>query len=411
MVHILMISAEYSPDPPTLTRVSVLATYFAVQGHEVILLSNSGRLAKGNALSVLLRNLVPLRAEVGGVNWFFPPVLRTGLRRGSLKVVEGLLATLSTLAFGAILLLSYGRATEVVYASTAQTQGFIGSFLTTALRKPLVVNYGDPAFVRDTGLVRAFERVFEIITLSKSDHVFADDPVKVEFVKREYGKSVMFLPSGYDPKLFRNAKDYEGNKSGKKIVVFVGKLDLSIYRLDVLLNALSLLRDKVGISVELRLIGEGPDMTRLKSLAADLGVRRSVQFLGAVPHADVPGWLSTSDICVQITNDMCAGIKVAEYMAAKRPVIIAAPWWNKYRRFLRNGVNCAMVPLDAERLANAMTHLLKHPRVAKRIAANGFKTIRPWTWDAIARKKIAIINKSVTGSSPRLSKSTTPNTL
>ena len=61
-----------------------------------------------------------------------------------------------------------------------------------------------------------------------------------------------------------------------------------------------------------------------------------------------------------------------------------------------NGINCAMVPLEAERLANTMAHLLKHPRVAQRIAAIGFKTISPWTWDAIARKKMALIKQLMT---------------
>jgi hypothetical protein len=36
---------------------------------------------------------------------------------------------------------------------------------------------------------------------------------------------------------------------------------------------------------------------------------------------------------------MCTGIKVAEYMAAKKPVVTAAPWWNMYSELLENGVN------------------------------------------------------------------------
>jgi hypothetical protein len=395
MVHgILMISEEYSPSHSTLTRVSVLAEHFAREGHRVILLSNSGRLTKGNALSTLLGNLIPHRFDIEGVTWFFPPVLRTGSTRGILKALEGLLAIGSTLVFGAILLLTCESSVDLIYSSTAQAQGFIGSFLSTALRKRLVANYGDPAFIRDTGLVRAFEKLLETVTLSKSDHVFAVDPVIVQYVETEYGKNVTFLPNGYDSKLFRKAIDYKASRSGKKIIVFVGKLDLSIYRLDVLLNALSLLRDKAALSVMLRLIGKGPDMTRLKSLATDLGVRESVQFLGAVPHGDVPRWLATSDICVHITNDMCTGIKVAEYMAAKRPVVIAAPWWNKYRRFLGNGVNCVMVPLDAERLADGIAHLLTHPRVAEHIAATGYKTSSFWTWENVARRKMELITRA-----------------
>jgi spore maturation protein CgeB len=61
-----------------------------------------------------------------------------------------------------------------------------------------------------------------------------------------------------------------------------------------------------------------------------------------------------------------------------------------------------MVPLEAERLANTVAYLLRHPRVAQRIAANGFETISSWTWDDIARKKIAIISKSVCVSSAQL---------
>jgi glycosyltransferase involved in cell wall biosynthesis len=50
-------------------------------------------------------------------------------------------------------------------------------------------------------------------------------------------------------------------------------------------------------------------MMRLKSLATDSGVQESIQFMGAVPYADVPRWIAASDICVHITNDMCTGIK------------------------------------------------------------------------------------------------------
>jgi len=184
MLHgILMISEEYSPSHSTLTRVSVLAKHFAREGHRVVLLSNSGRLTKENALSTLLGNLISRRFDSEGVAWFFPPVLRTGSTRGPLKALEGLLAIGSTLVFGAILLTTCKSSIDVIYSSTAQVQGFIGSLLSTALRKRLVANFGDPAFARDTGLVRRFERVLEKITLSKSDHVFAVDPVIVEYVR------------------------------------------------------------------------------------------------------------------------------------------------------------------------------------------------------------------------------------
>jgi glycosyltransferase involved in cell wall biosynthesis len=183
------------------------------------------------------------------------------------------------------------------------------------------------------------------------------------------------------------------------MIVFVGKIDLTIYRLDILLRALSLVRHKFP-DVRLRVIGNGPDKARLKSLTTQLGVERLVEFVGLIPHEDVPRWLAESYLCVHITNDMCTGIKVSEYMAAKKPVVIAASWWNKYNQFLRNGFNCFMVPLVAEELARAIIILLTGPLTAKSIAMNGFETVSPWTWDAIAQEKLQLIAQLKSSKSP-----------
>ena len=343
-----------------------------------------------------------MKAEVDGVTWFFPPVVRTGSAREFLKALEGLLSIASTLMFGAVFLLSRRKGLEVIYSSTAQSQGFIGSFLKTVLHLPLVVNYGDPAFVRDTGLVRKVDRVFETITMSKSHLVFAVDPVIAEYVLREYAKTPIFLPNGYDAELFRGTCDYRATPSGFKIITFVGKMDLSIYRLDILLNAVRLLRDRFS-TVRVTMIGNGPDMARVKSLARQLGVERCVEFLGHIAHEDIPRWLAGSDVCVHITNDMCTGIKVAEYMAAKKPVVISAPWWNRYDEFLENRVNCVMVPLVAEELAAAIADLLTSPSTAETVAINGYKTGFPWTWESIARRKMELIaeltDRSTSGAS------------
>jgi hypothetical protein len=50
-----------------------------------------------------------------------------------------------------------------------------------------------------------------------------------------------------------------------------------------------------------------------------------------------------------------------------------------------------MVPLDAERLADGIAHLLTHPRVAEHIAATGYKTSSFWTWENVARRKMELI--------------------
>jgi glycosyltransferase involved in cell wall biosynthesis len=151
--------------------------------------------------------------------------------------------------------------------------------------------------------VRGVQRFFGVVTLSRAHFVFATDPVFVEFVRQDYGKKAMFLPNGYDADLFQIPGDYRKTPSGLKIIVFVGKIDVSIYRLDVLLDALKLVTDRFP-EVRLRVIGNGPDRVRLKSLASHLAIEKFVDFAGPVPHEAVPPQLAASSICVHITNDM-----------------------------------------------------------------------------------------------------------
>jgi glycosyltransferase involved in cell wall biosynthesis len=388
MVHILMISAEYSPHPPVPTRVTTLARIFARQGHRVILLSNSGRLVKDGLLSSLVKNLVPTKTEVDGVTWLFAPVIRSSTARGFLKGLEGFLSAVSVLLFG-ILLLPIEANVDAIYSSTAQSQGLVASFLKAVLDRPLVVNYGDPAFVRDSGIIRRVERLFEKIAISRSNLVVATDPVVAKWVSNEYRRKVILLPNGYDADLFRQGADYEGSPK-MRVITFVGKVDLTIYRLDILVDALRILRERFS-TVKLRVIGAGPDIMQLRLLARCLGVEESVEFLGHVAHECIPRLLAGSEVCVHITNDMCTGIKVAEYMAARKPVVIAAPWWNRYDQLLDNGVNCVMVPLVADELAAVIANMLDFPSAADAIAANGFKTVVPWTWENIAQSKMAMI--------------------
>ena len=387
-----MISSEFSPFQSKPSGSTMLARILTRQGHKVILLNDSGHVENGRPLCSLLKNLVPVKVVVDGITWVFPPVLRSSLARGFLKVLQAVFSIVSTSLFGTILLLSSRGAIDVIHSSTAQSHGLVGSFLKTVFHRPLVVNYGDPAFVRDVGVVREFQRLLEIATFSKSDLVLANDPVIADWVSKEYGKHTIFLPNGYDADLFRGATDHAARGSGFKVITFVGKIDLSIYRLDILLKAIRLLRDEFP-NVRLRVIGNGPSMIEVKSLARQLDVETCVEFVGLVPHEEVPRWVAESDICVHISSDTCLGNKVLEYMAARKPVIIAAPWWNRYSQFLENRVNCVMVPLIAEELARAMAELLASPRTAEMLAVSAFRTVSRWSWDTVCQERIVLMKE------------------
>jgi glycosyltransferase involved in cell wall biosynthesis len=83
-----------------------------------------------------------------------------------------------------------------------------------------------------------------------------------------------------------------------------------------LLHALAGLRD---LAWELDLVGDGPLLGRMESLAADLGLRERVHFLGQ--RMDVPRLLAGAQLSLLVTNWEGLPLSILEAMRAGLPVI------------------------------------------------------------------------------------------
>lgn len=75
------------------------------------------------------------------------------------------------------------------------------------------------------------------------------------------------------------------------------------------------------------LIGDGTELSPLKALADQLGLGDFVEFTGRIPHDQVLPYLSTADVCVSPDplnplNDKSTMIKILEYMAFGRPIVL-----------------------------------------------------------------------------------------
>jgi glycosyltransferase involved in cell wall biosynthesis len=309
---------------------------------------------------------------------------------GVVKIVQSVWNIASSLLF-AIALLALGTLrVEAICSSSAQSQGFVASVLSAIWRLPLVVDYGDPSFVRDTGMQRRMVSLLERVSLNTSDAVMSADPVISRYVYSRYRKMPILLPSGYDSTLFPGSACTSQRSLADRIVTFVGKIDISLYRLDILLLASKHVIEAIP-EARFRLIGAGPDISKLKQMASDLGVQESVDFLGFVPHEKVMSWIRDSEVCVNVTNDTCLGMKVMEYMASGKPTVIAAPWWDKYRSLIMSGHNCLTVPLDPDRLAAAILKVMRDRDFAARLGRNAYETVRHYSWDKISETMIETV--------------------
>lgn len=74
------------------------------------------------------------------------------------------------------------------------------------------------------------------------------------------------------------------------------------------------------------IVGNGPAMADLKSLARELGVFDLIHFTGMIPFPKVPAYIASFDICFtpdpsNSYNDSCTTIKTMEYMALRKPTV------------------------------------------------------------------------------------------
>jgi glycosyltransferase involved in cell wall biosynthesis len=152
-------------------------------------------------------------------------------------------------------------------------------------------------------------------------------------------------------------------------VGFVGTLALA-NALDNLLEAARLLEDD---QIEIVIVGQGSEGDHLRSLAADLP---AVRFVGAIPKADVPTTLGGFDVCYvgyhrsPLYRFGISPNKVYDYMAAARPIILAADGANDLVQEADCGLS--IPPDDAAALAAAIRSMRDLPADRRReMGSNG----------------------------------------
>ena len=125
-------------------------------------------------------------------------------------------------------------------------------------------------------------------------------------------------------------------------VCFVGNFTAE-KGVDVLIEAMGLLRQQGDSNVALALIGSGGMEDRLRARVRELGLEEQVRFAGRRPHAEIPGWLTASDVfCLPSRREGCPNV-VLEALASGRPVVAARVGGVPELLDARNGV---MVPPD-----------------------------------------------------------------
>jgi glycosyltransferase involved in cell wall biosynthesis len=171
---------------------------------------------------------------------------------------------------------------------------------------------------------------------------------------------------------------------------FVGTLGMA-NALEALIGAARLLDDE---DVRFVIVGHGPDADRIRALAAGL---QKVVFTGPVAKTDVPVTLRAFDACYvgyhrsPLYRFGIAPNKVYDYLAAGRPVILAAEAANDVVHDARAGLT--VPPDDPAALADAIRILrAMAPAERAQLGANGRAWVeREHSYRALAQRYLAVL--------------------
>jgi glycosyltransferase involved in cell wall biosynthesis len=120
---------------------------------------------------------------------------------------------------------------------------------------------------------------------------------------------ILTLPKGVDTDLFNPAPA----PSEKRILISTRQLRPE-YHHDVALQAFAIARRTVP-GIRYVLCGGGPIRAELEQLAADLGITDAVDFLGHVPHPELPRRLRDAQVYVSMQHEDGVSSSLLEAMA------------------------------------------------------------------------------------------------
>ncbi|WP_231183004.1 glycosyltransferase [Haladaptatus sp. DYF46] len=186
---------------------------------------------------------------------------------------------------------------------------------------PLVVDNIDPIrqFEEQSPLLAPPVRVLENRALRVADHVLYVYPEEEDRIGK-YASSYSQTDFGVEYDMFANpdpdsiqraSSRFDSLDLNDNVAIYVGGLD-PIYHIEEMIKSMEYLDDW-----SLVIIGTGSLNEFTRTAAEQM---ENVEFLGTVPHEDVPGYLHLSDVGLCLVDD-ARTLKVLEYMAAGLPVV------------------------------------------------------------------------------------------
>ena len=292
--------------------------------------------------------------------------------------------------------------------------GMVAQQVKQALDIPYVITFHALGLVRrlsqgNADTFPAERTAIERSLMQDADRIIAECPQDRLDMERHYGadrKRIDIVPCGFDPDEMWPVREQARHKLGLEpdefIVLQLGRI-VPRKGVDNVIESLAVLRDKHGINARLLVVGgqlpqdgkaESPEMARLMTLSAALGLQQQVRFTGQKTRKALADYYSAADAFVTTPWYEPFGITPLEAMACATPVIGAAV--GGIKSTVQEGVTGYLVPpKNPQALAERLALLHDNPAHARQLGQAGWQRAHQlYTWRSVAETIAAIYEKA-----------------
>ena len=218
----------------------------------------------------------------------------------------------------------------------------------------------------------------------KADYIQAISKYLADFAHRHGARCpVEVVPNGVNPQIYADYTRIYADKDTRTIIT-TSRL---VYKngIDILIRAAAKLQ-VISYKLQVLIVGDGPDRSKLEQLANDLGVSNKIKFIGHVDPDEIPQYLSQADVFVRPSRSEGLGNSFLEAMATGLPIIGTSV--GGIPDFLEDGETGLFCKVDdPDDLAEKIQILLSDDNLSNNLSRNGRELVEAkYSWGNIASK-------------------------
>ena len=159
------------------------------------------------------------------------------------------------------------------------------------------------------------------------------------------------------------------------VILTVARIE-PVKALEVLINSIPYITKEIP-NLKLKIVGPNPNkkyFNNLQNLIAKLNCERFIEFVGPVPHSQLPQWYNNSKVFVLTSKTESASNVTMEAMSCGKPVVVTRV--GGMPNLIKDQINGFLVePNNPKSVAQRVIELLKDDSLRKRIGIEARNTI------------------------------------